>query len=335
MVYDRKTRMELITKTIIPHTSGVYSAFPTLVTWDDQLYMFYRQGRPNRAQMHGLNGTVRCFQIALNSLRAQFNTAEESIYPYGQDYELPFHSPNELDAIASRLDDTHYTLATRSYILKGINQPYISFSSQPVFSTRMPVNLPELIWLVFYGRAFAAPAGWIFPAYGSLKADAINRPLLLISRDQMSLELLTTLPSQWDGQTLLNEHSIVFDGQRYISFIRQDSPPFGIWYATSVNLLTWSEPRQLYAQAHAPTALQVNETLYLAWRDLSADRQTRIRLATPWAASSRDLILDTYFGNPYDGGYSSLLALENALLVAYYLGNEAAEPHIKMAKIDI
>ncbi len=317
-------------KTIIPQRPGVYASFPTLITHGTDVYMFYRQGRTDPSQVHGLNGKVRCLRIPTANLLASLTASvDEALLPK-TDTELPFAGPNELDAIASRLDDNLFALGTRTYLAGRLCQAYISFAGAPQFTHRAPLSLPDLHTPIFYGQGFASPQGYVFPAYGRLATDRVTRPLLLVTEDCASFRVLSTLPTNLDGRVILNECSVVHDGEAYLCFIRQDSEPFGIWLSRSVDLLTWSAPRKLITKAHAPMALNVNNTIYLAYRDLSAPDETRIRLCTPFA-SGMDYVLDTYRGNPYDGGYVSLCSAQDRLLAAYYLGNPQGEPCIKLS----
>lgn len=324
----------MFTKTIIPRIPGLYSSFPTMVTDENNLYIYYRQGKADPSQVHGLDGRVRHFEISKELLMEKLSDPEDLLYSWGIDQELDFHSDNELDSICSNLGEGLYSLATRNYVAGKINQPYISFSQNLNFLTRDPVKFSELQSLVFYGQAFSSPIGYIFPAYGRLQSDLISRPLLLITEDKKSFRILAKIPSKINGEIILNEHSIVYHNNEYISFIRQDSRPFGIWVSRSVDLLTWSKPESLVEKAHAPIALKMKGKIFLAYRDLSEKGLTKVRLCTPFDGNF-DLILDNYPGNPYDGGYVSLCQAEDYLLATYYLGNEQGEPYIKLAAVNV
>lgn len=321
-------------KTIIPQRPGVYASFPTLITHGTDVYMFYRQGRTDPSQVHGLDGKVRCLRVPTANLLSSLASPVDDEPFYGIDTELPFTSPNELDAIASRLGSNLYALATRTYLAGRLCQAYISFAGAPQFTHRAPLSLPDMHTPIFYGQGFASPQGYVFPAYGQFTTDRVTRPLMLVTEDCASFRILSALPTDLDDGVILNECSVVHDGEAYLCFIRQDSEPFGIWLSRSDDLLTWSVPRKIINKAHAPVALSVNNTIYLAYRDLSMPEETRIRLCTPFAADL-DVVLDTYRGNPYDGGYVSLCTAHDHLLAAYYLGNPQGEPCIKLAVIPL
>lgn len=319
-------------KTIIPQRFGAYASFPTLITHGEDVCMFYRLGRSDNSQVHGLDGKVRCWRISTADLLSGLASSEDEGPLPGTDTELPFAGPNELDAVASRLDDNLFALGTRTYLAGRLCQAYISFADKPQFTHRATLSLPDLHPPIFYGQGFPSPQGYVFPAYGRIATDRVTRPLLLVTEDCASFRVLSTLPTNLDGRVILNECSVVHDGEAYLCFIRQDSEPFGIWLSQSVDLLTWTVPRKLITKAHAPMALSVNNTIYLAYRDLSAPEETRIRLCTPFAPGL-DVVLATYRGNPYDGGYVSLCTAQDHLLAAYYLGNIQGEPCIKLAAI--
>ncbi len=315
----------MINKTIVPHIQGVYSSFPTMIIHGTDLFIYYRQGKACSSQVHGLHGRVRCFEINLNLMMEKISSSEDSLFSYGTDRELAFCSENELDSICSDLGDGYFSLATRTYLAGKINQPYVSFSQGADFNARIPVVIDQLQSLIFYGKAFKSSMGYLLPAYGRLKSDLISRPLVLTTYDFRDFRLLAKLPSKIQGSVVLNEHSIVDNEGQFVSFIRQDSKPFGIWMSKSDNLLTWTKPVQLYEKAHAPIAINISGKIFLAFRDLSEKGMTRVRLSTPFD-NDLDVILDTYSGNPYDGGYVYLCQAGKYLLAVYYLGNEQGEP---------
>ncbi|MBF0537451.1 MAG: exo-alpha-sialidase, partial [Nitrospirae bacterium] len=145
---------------------------------------------------------------------------------------------NELDAIVSGLQGDLFTLCSRVYVRDRSAATYISFANTPVFDGRREVVVEGVAWLVFYGKAFRWGTGYVFPAYGVLEGrDQKTMPLVLYTGDLVSWTLLSYV--QGDG-IILNENSIVYYDGRYVMFIRQDSAPYGIWYAVSGDLRSWS-----------------------------------------------------------------------------------------------
>lgn len=323
-------------KTVIPRRVNTYSSFPTLTAHGEFIYVFFRQGRTSNRQCHGVDGVVKCFEIEKEVLlRALGDDRVTGLFDLGRETTV-FGSAgaNEIDAIVSRPAENVYTLATRLYSHPQPPKSYISFSDTPRFQDRREVRVKGVRWLVFYGKAFRSPAGYVFPAYGVLEGEGFSRPLLLVTGNGKSWELLSYLPSKLKGNIILNESSVVHDGERYVIFMRRDTPPYGIWYATSSDLQAWSEPQPLLDKAHAPMSLKVGDRIYLTFRDLSDPEASAVSLLTP-LNGGRKTVIDTYHGDLYDGGYTDLLAMDGHLLIVYYLGNERAEPEIRLAALPL
>jgi len=254
----------------------------------------------------------------------------ETLYKLGKDYFV-FESENEIDAIVSKLDKNIFSLGTRTYVKGKPGKTYISFSDKPVFKDRYEAKVKGVNGFAFYGKAFKWEAGYVFLAYGRLMEDTFSRPLLLITDDCSSWDLLSYLPSNLNG-TILNESSVVFDGERYFTFTREDSEPFGIWYSMSDELQKWSFPKKLVSSAHAPMSIHENGIIYLTFRDLVSAELSSVSLYILFRNSER-LTIDTYEGNPYDGGYTDICVIDNDVYITYYLGNEEGEPFIKTCRI--
>jgi len=326
----------IVRKTVIPRREKTYSSFPTLATNGDRVYVFFRQGRTSNRQCHGVDGVVKCFEIEKEVLlRALGDDRVTSLFDLGRETTV-FGSAgaNEIDAIVSRPQENVYTLATRLYNPPQLLKSYISFSDTPCFQERTEVRVKGVRWLVFYGKAFRSPAGYVFPAYGALEGEGFSRPLLLVTDNGESWDVLSWLPSNLEGHIILNESSVVHDGDQYVIFMRRDTPPYGIWYATSFDLQAWSEPQPLLEKAHAPMSLKVGDRLYLTFRDLSDPEVSAVSLLNP-LDGGRKTVIDTYHGDLYDGGYTDLLVIDGYLLIVYYLGNEKAEPEIRLAALPL
>lgn len=326
----------IVRKTVIPRREKTYSSFPTLATNGDHVYVFFRQGRTSNRQCHGLDGVVKSFRIKKHILfQALRDDQVESLYQLGWETTIfGSEGENEIDSIVSQPAENVYTLATRLYNPPQPLKSYISFSGTPCFQERREVRVKGVQWLVFYGKALRSPEGYVFPAYGALEGEEFSRPLLLVTGGGELWELLSCLPSKLKGSIILNESSVAHDGERYVIFMRQDTPPYGIWYATSFDLQAWSEPRPLLEKAHAPMSLKVGDRIYLTFRDLSDPEVSAVSLLTP-LDGGRKTVIDTYRGNLYDGGYTDLLAVDGHLLIVYYLGNERAEPEIRLAALPL
>ncbi len=329
----------MITKTLVPQIKDSYSSFPTFTEHDNRIFVFYRQGIKSDAQIHGVHGRVKCFEIDKGLCLNQFeNNKIESLYELGKDYTI-FEGKNEIDAIVSRLEDNVFSLSTRIYIKKQPMETYVSFSDVPYFKERKEIIIRGAEWIVFYGKAFKWEQGYVFPAYGELSELEGERPLLLITDDFSSWEVLSYLPGNFYGFTL-NESSIVFDGEKYFIFMREETKPFaadtesfGIWYSTSNDLQKWSPPEKLISWAHAPMTVFRNGRIYLTFRELVSDDTTIISLISPFSDLDK-LIIDTYKGNPYDGGYTDIGIIDERLFVIYYTGNDEGEPYLKICEID-
>jgi len=319
----------MIRKTVVTRQPGVYSAFPTFTRWEDEVFVFYRQAQANRSQAHGRQGRVKCWSIGSEVLAGLLrDPAVDDLYSYGRD-TVVFAGENEIDSIVSRLGENLYVLCTRIYRPGDPARSFVSVADRPVFTERREVTVAGVDWLVFYGKALARDGGHVFTAYGGLAGEDGSRPLVLYTDDLTSFRLLSYVSSPWPG-VVLNENSIVWDGQEYLMFIRQDTPPFGIWCARSPDLLHWDKPQRLFGAAQAPMAFVQGGEVHLTFRDLSPEGGTALSFLSPFAGREKT-IMDFYPGSPYDGGYSDPGCLAGSPAVFYYCGNQAGEPAIKVA----
>ncbi|ABZ84317.1 hypothetical protein HM1_1747 [Heliomicrobium modesticaldum Ice1] len=341
-------------RTLVPRQRNIYSAFPTFTEYRDRIYIFYRQGVTSARQCHGVDGTVRCLQLDKGEfLERMHHETEEGFLDAGEE-EVVFRSENEIDAIVSRLDEDLFTLCTRIYMRGRICSAFISVADEPRFSKRRAVELKGVEWIVFYGKAVKSPAGFIFPAYGILKGEEFTRPLVIVTDDFEHWDLLAYLPSGIDG-AILNESTVVFDGNRYRMFSRQDSSPFGIWLAESEDLQRWSTPCRILSRAHAPMAVTLPGGIALTYRELLSKEKSAVALRFLRSGESLgretdhadgfsvdgdcpdelalSLTIDYYEGNPYDGGYTDLGLVDDDLVIVYYHGNEEGEPSIRAAAL--
>lgn len=315
-------------RTLIPHRKDRYSAFPTFVEYDDKLFVFYRQGIKSDYQCHGLEGIVKCAIIEKKKLLHAFDSdSDESDLHLDEDF-IVFAGNNELDAIVSRLDENLFSLATRTYIKGEEGQTFISTSDKPFFRDRRVLKVSGIEWLVFYGKAIKCAMGYLFTAYGVLEGQSYERPLLLLTTDFVSWKLLHAFQSNFNG-SILNECSIIFTGNGYTIFFRDDSEKAGIHYSTSTDLTTWSEPVKLLSHAHAPMAAYVNGDVYLTFRQLISESESGVTLSLPFT-DLKQMAIEKYKGDPFDGGYTDLGIIDNRLFVVYYAGNETGEPCIKI-----
>jgi hypothetical protein len=325
---------KLIKKTIITQSENVYSSFPTFIEYSDKIFIFYRQGMRSDRQCHGILGKVKCFEIDKNLFTKAFNNRKlKNLYHLGYEYVV-FEEGNEHDAIISQLDENAFSLATRTYI-KRQWKTYISFADKPVFKERCEVKIRGIKWLSFYGKGFKWKEGYIFPSYGQLKGEDFARPLIVITSDFSNFDILSYLPSNING-AILNESSVVFDGMRFVIFMRDDIPPFGIWYSTSDDLQNWRFPEKLFSFAHAPMAMLFKNKIYLSYRKLISKEKSGISLKTDAIDdNSKEILIDIYKGNPYDGGYSDIGIINSEIFIMYYLGNTEREPYIKGCKLSL
>ncbi len=311
----------MITKTIVSENPKLYSSFPTMVTCKDYLFIFYRQGVVNKLQPHGFSGKVKCIKLPLDKLDKFFNN-NISI----QDRVI-FESQNELDAIVSKLDSDLYTLGTRIFVKNKINDVYLSVSYDCNFTERVKITIKDADLAAFYGKAINLDSKYIFSAYGNLKGESFQRPLLIVTSDFVHFELLSYLYSS--PMMILNETSFVKTQDYYIAFSRKDTyPNYAIFTSKSKNLIDWSKPEKLINFGLAPMAINVNDIIYVSFRDIE-NGINKISIINTKTFEKK--IIDTYKGNMFDGGYSDLIFIGGYIYVAYYTNNIA--PFIKIAKI--
>ncbi|WLR50561.1 sialidase family protein [Bacillus tianshenii] len=320
-------------KTIIPRKPFTYSSFPTITMHNDDVFLYYRQGRTSRSFVHGYEGSVKRWKINKNRLIENFENDRLIVHDRG--YETTTfenRNENELDAIVSKLDDNLYSLVTRCYLPRKLNQPYVSISTTPEFDKRTPVKVPEVQWCVLYGKAFSSEHGYVFPAYGSLRNEPGERAFLLVTEDGKHWSVLSALPLN-PKEYILNESSVTCDGEQYTIYMRSNKFPFAIWKSHSDDLIEWTLPERAIEKAQAPMAITYQHNTYVTYRDFSISH----RWATSLKVNDNSPIrLEEYVGNPYDGGYSDLIMLnDKQLFVTYYNGNQAAEPFIRGALLHI
>ncbi|CAM2010756.1 hypothetical protein [Acanthopleuribacter pedis] len=325
-------------KTLVPRAAGQYSAFPTCVTVGDSFYLFYRQGQKGKWGTHGFGGTVQ---------RAAWNKAALLTYLEGQTDSCPEPQTatlfgktghNEMDAIVSPLGETT-SLATRYFDKNRGMFSFVSFSRDLSFPDRQAVTVPGLHWFVFYGKAFVHGDDFLFPAYGGTKPGVLMEPFLLATKRTQpgAAWRVFAAPASGTDTLQLNESSLCFFENTWHLFSRKHGKPFALYHTTSPDLNQWSKPVEWQSHAHAPMAVVFENRVYLSYRTILSDENEEGCEAKPVAgtALSRpfedapDLVLDTFPGNIYDGGYSDITQLDGRLLVVYYHGNTAGEPYLR------
>ena len=314
-------------KTIVGRQSDRYAAFPTFTHDAQHIYLFYRQGQRGDPCTHGRKGRVIRRVIDKSVFLKAFREGSETDLTVMGEERVLFDQDNEMDAIVSKLNDNTWALATRTFSPPDNRMTtYFSLASQPDFNQRHPVRVPGVKWLVFFGKGFAWQGDWVFPAYGGLDEDTLYRPLLLATRDGISWRCLAYLPSPIDGVGL-NECSVAELNGVWHMFMRCDHKQFGIWHATSSDLVTWSKSRQLFSAAQAPMALAVDGRILLTYRRIIGEDSAASSLLDPFDGESIDL--ETYAGNIYDGGYTDPGMVDGKLCIFYYQGNDVGEPFIR------
>ncbi len=325
-----KASMELVKRVIIPHRPAAYSSFPTFVEHEGRLFVFYRQGEKSVGECHGLNGRVRCLEIETEVFLGAFRNEPGADIARSGNEQVVFAEGNEFDAIVSRLGDNLFSLATRSYDRHNVMHTFLSVSASPRFGERREIAIPEVQRLVFYGKAHSCDTGFVFTAYGCVRGERTESPLLIHTDDFQRFELLAALPTNING-ALLNESSLVRTEDGFAIFMRDDAFPFGIWYAVSPDLRGWDTPKRLCFTAHAPMALATNTELFVTYRDLKGEHTAISLLSVSTGVVDT---IDVYPGSPYDGGYTDLGIIGEDLYVFYYLGNEEGEPCICCCRCD-
>ncbi len=314
-------------KTLVPQIKDTYSSFPTFTEHDGKIFVFYRQSVKSDIQCHGIEGKVRCFEIDKELFLKMFeNDNEADLYSFGKDYTV-FESENEIDAIVSRLGENTFSLCTRTFMKNLPVRTYISVSDTPHFKERHEVKIKGAEWMVFYGKAFKWDQGFVFPAYGDLKGE---RPMLLITDDFRSWDVLSLLPANLSGMAL-NESSVVFDSEKYIIFMREDTGSFGIWYSTSHDLQSWTAPEKLISFAQAPMSVCRNGRIFLTFREFLDEDKAAVSLMSPFSDTGV-LTIETYNGDPYDGGYTDIGFIDDRMFIVYYTGNECGEPYLRICE---
>ena len=312
--------------TIVESRKGIYSAFPTMVTHKGYIYLYYRQGATSSAQVHGLHGVVNRMKVREDDYtKAHGEPKAGPVSKIGEE-RVVFAGENELDSIVAQIDESLFSLCTRDTVLGSHNTCFVSFGDEPEFYWREEVSLPGVNLHAFYGKPLKTPHGYVFTAYGEVNRDGLQRPLVLVT-DTKRWGLLSYLPTMVKGNRL-NECSLTRDGDSWLLFIREDDPPYGIWFSRSPDLQEWSAPEKLVSSAHAPMAKEVGRKIHLAYRWLVKKGLSAVALTRPWG-NEKPMVLDHYRGSPYDGGYTDIAEVSGRLNIIYYLGNPRGEPSIE------
>ncbi len=316
---------------LLPQREGVYASFPTFVEHNGKIYIYYREGKSSVYQVHGLFGKVKRMLFDksdfIKILRGEHTDAPWNI----ADVKVVFSEENELDAIVSKLEDNLYSICTRNFVAGKDNTCFVSFNSEPEFIERKPVRIKGLNLCAFYGKAFKSPYGYVFPAYGVLERDGLQRPVLLVT-DTENWDILSILPTMVNGNRL-NECSVAYHQGRWHIFIREDDPPYGIWHAESEDLINWSEPEKLFSKAHAPMAISFDGKLILGFRYLIDNHKKAVAYTYPFDESLIH-IADVYYGNVFDGGYCDFMDIDGCLAMLYYWDSGSGFPEIKLKTLD-
>ncbi len=317
---------EVVNKlTLIKSSKNTYNSFPTALLNQSKITVFFRQGTNKKNHPHGFYGKVLTFSIDFEEFLNCFSNCKED---FSSRCKVVFEGDNELDSIVSKLSDNLFSLGTREYIKGSQMKTFLSISDSLNFKDRMEIKIKGAQWIIFYGKPFKWEQGYVFPAYGPLKNDSRSRPLILITDDFSHWDILSHIESD----TFLNESSIVFNGENYSIFMRENISEFGIWESVSTNLQNWSKPEKLFSNAHAPMGFCFNNNKFITFRDILGEDKAAISLYG--LKGNEKISIDKYSGNIYDGGYSDHILINNKLFVFYYLGNENGEPEIKCAMLN-
>ena len=316
---------------LLPQREGIYASFPTFVEHNGRIYIYYREGKRSVYQVHGLFGKVKRMLFDKKDFLKILH-GENTLPPWEvADIKTVFSEENELDAIVSKIDDNLYSLCTRNCVMGKDNTCFVSFNNEPEFTERTPVKIKGLYLCAFYGKAFKSPYGYVFPAYGVLEKDGLQRPILLVT-DTKHWDILAILPTMLNGNRL-NECSVAYYKGKWHIFIREDDPPYGIWHSESENLIDWSRPKKLFSKAHAPMSVSYNGRLILGFRYLIDSYKKAVAYTYPFDESLIH-IADVYYGNTFDGGYCDLLDIDGSLVMLYYWDNNMGSPTIKCRTLD-
>ena len=314
--------------TLIKQKKGLYRSFPTLFLNQEKVHIFYREASTGFGLVHGFKGRVLNINLELKDLLLSFSQNESSaldIKPL-----TVFESENEIDSIASKINDQCFTLSTRQFFKDKPMRVFNSIAQKPEFNSREELKVDGLKWFAFYGKAFAFKDEIILPAYGELIDNSVRCRPILLSLKNDSLKLVSYLPSDING-SILNESSIAFYDGSYHIFMRQDTMEFGIWHAFSDNLVNWSSPTKLFDKAQAPLFSAQKGKPFLTCRYFKEEGKTQLIGCDPFNYEKSRFVIDEYGGNPYDGAYSDHLETDAGTLVIYYKGNEEGEPSIEIA----
>lgn len=325
-------------KTLVPQAADRYSAFPTCTLYQDAFFIFYREGCKGKWGTHGYGGSVKsaCWRQA--ELLTYLDGPTDTPPPPTTTTLFAETGLNEMDAIVSDLGNT-FSLATRHFDRERAMFSFVSFSADLQFTERRLVQVPGVRWFVFYGKAFAHGDDYLFPAYGACDGVPYMQPLLLAtpsSKPGKSWRLFQAVPNGREGLEL-NESSLCRHNDRWHIWSRKHQKPFALYHATSPDLHTWTKPVEWQSRAHAPMAAVFDQRVFLSYRSILNDSKENGCENTPVAGTTvslpfedtADHAVETFPGNPYDGGYSDLAWLDDRLLVVYYHGNQAGEPYIR------
>jgi hypothetical protein len=304
-----------------------------------RLWLACRSGYRDPSRAHGRSGYVRLFSAPADAPQEW------------TERELAFAGPpgeaRELDAILSEPLPGLLLLISRRYASDADNQPFQSILSgddlerapagRPLVIPRRPLVAAGCEVHAAYGHVRAAGDRLLMPVYGAVAASGYFGALLLESRDGgASWRLRTALAPAAGRCRYTNEFALLESDGHWLAVARCDTPPYPLLLGTSGDAgRSWSPLRPSGLHGQAPALLACGDgRILLVYRELrAADTAVAVAVRRPGEPGFRRLgELASYPGNPYDGGYADLTALDgDRILAVYYLSRGDGSPGIEGA----
>ena len=81
-------------------------------------------------------------------------------------------------------------------------------------------------------------------------------------------------------------------------------------------------------------AVYRNNRIFLTFREFLDEDKAAVSLMSPFSDTGV-LNIETYNGDPYDGGYTDICFIDDRMFIVYYTGNESGEPYLRICEAGI
>jgi len=333
-----------------PERPGAYQAFPTLTrVGPDHLLAAFRQGRIEDD-----------WQRELGAHAGKGDVLVSDSWDEGRTFDPPrtvidhlSERTNELDSLVTGLGEGKVILVTRSHGPELYGSFWaLSRDGGRTFFPRRPLEIPppgvgpeEDRRMVCYGHAIPDQEGGLLLSFYTYQRPGPQQTgLARLDPATTEVELRGWI---WEGELRscwLNETSVLrLDDGRLLALCREEPCLSGLHRSFSAdNGRTWSRPRTtgLFGEA-SNLAVLADGRLAAIFRGLPCLPQEEHFLGLSFSEDqgrtwTRPLVLETYSGGRFHGGYGDLAVTGGGdLLAVYYVCQEDEDPVVVASLLEV